>query len=528
MKSLLLAILLLTAGLVPAQRDLTNIQIKMDIKSGLSNSVDVYYPNREGYILGALDAANPILLRHSEIIPDREIFAKSIDAFLIDSRTKPGEIDELTIRRIMEGRDSTFLPSGGAARILFSFTPLTETVKADSVKMLFKYVYYSPAANNTAGEFAYSIKYGSAICTMPYDAAADFNALKKIFPEVNIKLTAGILDFAEKQKIVNSQETGYVDLAYYKSTIKQIEESAKKSKVIAPGIKFSFEYIRTDKKNEQLILNKLSFPLPGSPIAITENEYLKFPSFIYRGTIKSPVELYEKEKNKLIKQSSRWRYQNFTYDVVIIPIEKKGEELVCDLYFPSSTLNPQVNCYKKTISFRLGERVKIALPPGHWYLSDKINGKDVVITEESFRNYVNEYFVMFAESFGDIIANAAVKDSTVKQPQTNYISKSYTVQYGNSLQDIAARLNVSVSELKAWNDLELGNKVKLRPGARLTYRIPVITKTYTVKNGDRIQNIAWKLDVTVNELKTWNNLGLNSSVKLKPGAKLIYHKPVRK
>lgn len=41
MKSLMLAFLLLTAGLVEAQRDLTNIQIKMDIITGLSNAVEV-------------------------------------------------------------------------------------------------------------------------------------------------------------------------------------------------------------------------------------------------------------------------------------------------------------------------------------------------------------------------------------------------------------------------------------------------------------------------------------------------------
>lgn len=471
MKSLLLALLVFSAGIVTAQRDLTNIQIKMDIITGLSNSIEVYYPNREGYILGALDASSLNYLRHSEIIQDREIFAKSIDIYLVDSRTRPGDVDETVIRNLLDRKDSTFLPAGGASRILFSFTPVSETGKADSVKILFKYVYLSPSPTGASGEFDYSVKFGSSICTLPYDAPASFNALKNLFPGIDIKLTARIIDFTEKQKIVNSQESGFVDLAFYKSTIKQIEESAKKSRIIAPGIKFSFEYIRTDKKNEQLILNKLYFPLQGSATGITENEYMKFPSFIYRGTINSPVELYEKEKNKLIKLSSRWRYQKFTYDVVIIPIEKKGEELVCDVYFPASTLNPQSNCYKKTISFRLGERVKIALPPGHWYLSDRINGKEVVITEESFRNYVNEYFVLFAESFGDIAANPAAPPLQVKPAQVNYTNKVYTVRRGDSIQNIARKLEVSVSDLKEWNNLNGNERVK--PGQKITVRIPL-------------------------------------------------------
>jgi membrane-bound lytic murein transglycosylase D len=54
----------------------------------------------------------------------------------------------------------------------------------------------------------------------------------------------------------------------------------------------------------------------------------------------------------------------------------------------------------------------------------------------------------------------------------NYIRKlNYSVRSGDSLSRIATKFNVTVSDLKRWNDLNKHNVLK--PGQRLTLYVDV-------------------------------------------------------
>ena len=124
----------------------------------------------------------------------------------------------------------------------------------------------------------------------------------------------------------------------------------------------------------------------------------------------------------------------------------------------------------------------------------------------------------------------------------------YKVQQGDSLWHIAQNLNVTVDQLERWNHLD-GNST-LQPGDELTYfqaggpkqhaansKSPRQHKTqqkhtdkqsahkltYQVKKGDSLWQIANQLQVSVKQLKQWNNLHDNTTLNV--GQKLIYHKP---
>lgn len=103
----------------------------------------------------------------------------------------------------------------------------------------------------------------------------------------------------------------------------------------------------------------------------------------------------------------------------------------------------------------------------------------------------------------------------------------YKVKSGDYLGKIASRYGVGISQIKNWNNLRTNN---LRIGQFLTIypRIPATSgnrekdvksaKTYTVKKGDSLWSISRKFPgVTVQNLRTWNNMGNKS---LKPGMKL--------
>lgn len=85
-------------------------------------------------------------------------------------------------------------------------------------------------------------------------------------------------------------------------------------------------------------------------------------------------------------------------------------------------------------------------------------------------------------------------------------SVTYTVKKGDTLYTISRKYNISVDELKKYNNLT-SNTLSINQ----VLRIPTSTdyRTYKVQRGDTLYSIARKYNVTVNELKTLNNLSSN-------------------
>lgn len=102
----------------------------------------------------------------------------------------------------------------------------------------------------------------------------------------------------------------------------------------------------------------------------------------------------------------------------------------------------------------------------------------------------------------------AVVDAVSRYIGLGVEGETYTVQSGDSLWSIAKKLNVSVEDLKAANDLT-SNLLKI--GQMLKVPKEEITETgdyivYTVKSGDSLYSIARQYGVTVDELIDYNNL----------------------
>lgn len=95
------------------------------------------------------------------------------------------------------------------------------------------------------------------------------------------------------------------------------------------------------------------------------------------------------------------------------------------------------------------------------------------------------------------------------EPDNPYLI--YTVQRGDSLWKISQKYEVPVNDIISFNNL---SSVNLQIGDEL--KIPLtsldnntVSKTYTVKTGDTLWSIAKNFDVSVNDLKTANNLTSN-------------------
>lgn len=109
----------------------------------------------------------------------------------------------------------------------------------------------------------------------------------------------------------------------------------------------------------------------------------------------------------------------------------------------------------------------------------------------------------------------------------------YTVQQGDNLSTIAKKYNVSIEDLKQWNNLE-DNNIQLESKLKIadiinnnddkdesTPKTEIKNIEYTVQKGDNLGSIARKNNVAVSDLKTWNDLS-DDTIQL--GDKIIVAK----
>ena len=85
----------------------------------------------------------------------------------------------------------------------------------------------------------------------------------------------------------------------------------------------------------------------------------------------------------------------------------------------------------------------------------------------------------------------------------------YTVVSGDTLYSIANKYGLTVDELKSLNNLSsnllsIGQRLLVKPTTASTTE-----ETYTVKKGDNLYQIALQFDTTVDALKTLNGLTSN-------------------
>ncbi|MEO8234371.1 MAG: LysM peptidoglycan-binding domain-containing protein [Flavobacterium sp.] len=136
-----------------------------------------------------------------------------------------------------------------------------------------------------------------------------------------------------------------------------------------------------------------------------------------------------------------------------------------------------------------------------------------------------------------VLDKSVSKKEIAKKPETvtekTVVTNEHIVKQGETLTSIAKENRLYVADLKKWNNLKdgnikLGDKLKLSNTPDIVVAVeeakPSIETTfYTIKKGDNISLIAKNNNVTVDDLKEWNNLD-NNVVKV--GEKLKIEKTI--
>ncbi|HWR98760.1 MAG TPA: LysM peptidoglycan-binding domain-containing protein [Candidatus Methanoperedens sp.] len=128
---------------------------------------------------------------------------------------------------------------------------------------------------------------------------------------------------------------------------------------------------------------------------------------------------------------------------------------------------------------------------------------------------------------GERGAEAAIPRAPGRIQLSSAIPETYRVGAGDNPWSIARRFGVGLEDLLAWNDLEAGAVVNI--GQALTLREPTsaaaggptarTARTYEVRKGDSLWQIAKRFDTSIDELQRLNGFG--AATALKPGYRLV-------
>lgn len=119
------------------------------------------------------------------------------------------------------------------------------------------------------------------------------------------------------------------------------------------------------------------------------------------------------------------------------------------------------------------------------------------------------------KKLNNLTSNSLSLNQVLKLPTSNNdLSTTYTVKSGDTLYKIANQFGLSLNELKSinnllTNNLSIGQVLKVKKDTGNDNATNDKSSTYTVKSGDTLYSISRKLNVSVDEIKKANNLTNN-------------------
>ena len=111
------------------------------------------------------------------------------------------------------------------------------------------------------------------------------------------------------------------------------------------------------------------------------------------------------------------------------------------------------------------------------------------------------------ENYAEAVVRAVLQYINVDY-ETSLDNSVYIVKKGDSLWSIAKKYGLSVDELKRINNLN-DNLLNIGQILKVTDDYMINNDIYIVKKGDSLYSIAGKYDVSVDDLKKYNNLDSN-------------------
>ena len=146
----------------------------------------------------------------------------------------------------------------------------------------------------------------------------------------------------------------------------------------------------------------------------------------------------------------------------------------------------------------------------YYILRDTPNNQSIIVEYgfvDSKEDDVNQIKNNYEELTEAVVKALADYAGVIYTPPVG--SNTYVVKKGDTLWSIARKNNISVDELKKLNNLT-SNSLSLNQVLKLPTSNNDLSTSYTVKSGDTLYKIANQFGLSLNELKSINNLSTNN------------------
>lgn len=216
-----------------------------------------------------------------------------------------------------------------------------------------------------------------------------------------------------------------------------------------------------------------------------------------------------RSNDETLVPSERVRRINNAFDGDVILISNhinagggRGSEVIYALRDKDTLSNKIINNIAKSGQVIRGNYQKRSSsnPSKDYYFILRDTPKlESIIVEYGFLD--NEADAEYLKNNYKRLANVVV-DSILEYKGINSDS-TYIVKSGDTLYGIAKMYNISVDDLKAYNNLT-SNNLSINQVLKIPFK--PIFKTYKVQKGDTLYSIAKKFNISLNDLKTLNKL----------------------
>ncbi|XIH10767.1 hypothetical protein C1N87_30570 (plasmid) [Priestia aryabhattai] len=261
-------------------------------------------------------------------------------------------------------------------------------------------------------------------------------------------------------------------------------------------------------------MNKLTIATTGLVVAALSAPTIASASTI---TVKSGDTLYSIASGNNTSVSKLKSLNNLTSDTI-----KIGKTLIVS---DTPTISPTVNSSKEYRTVTGASVLNVRSGPGTGYSIVTTLNKG---TEVEVLSSTNGWYNIMAGGkkgyvYGEYLSapryESTDTSTTPPTPSTNTQNTYYKVLSGDTLYSISTRFNTTVNDLKLLNNMTtntvfVGQNLLVTQGTSPTVFQPTspspTATTYKVQSGDTLFSIATKFNMSVDSLKSVNNLSTNT------------------
>jgi len=287
--------------------------------------------------------------------------------------------------------DSTLL-SKSPNLVEYSIRPIYINKTQDSVFIEVRYAFSRYAGKKVSEIYCYESQYGHGKTMVPFEKPVILDFFKHFLPEN--QLTAYFQYIAKTPKEDSLKDA--MNLTYHEKSAdinSVLTSSIEKSEIPKSDFKFSAELLRTSVDGNKIVTRKKIEQLrknQSSPY--NKNITCQY----YYGIIMSEFPFYDKTKEDIINKSAEFKdkLSSADYTLLIVPNNRDKELYIYDLIVTVQIGLGEVS-YRKQISLRKGEKIKVELPDMDWTFDEVIDGKRIVFyAANDYYRYYKDYLIV--------------------------------------------------------------------------------------------------------------------------------------